>query len=34
VLILGEASDAQAAAEMVRRLQLGKVGMTGFKPAG
>ncbi|MGA9098342.1 MAG: DUF1922 domain-containing protein [Methanotrichaceae archaeon] len=34
VLILAKANDAQSAAEIVRTLQLGNVGMTGFRPAG
>jgi hypothetical protein len=33
VRILSQAEDAAVAGEMVRRLQLGNRGMTGFKPA-
>jgi hypothetical protein len=32
--VLARAEDAKAAGEVVRRLQLGERGMTGFKPAG
>ncbi|MCX6672843.1 MAG: DUF1922 domain-containing protein [Methanothrix sp.] len=32
--VLAQAKDAYAAGEMVRKLQLGGHGMTGFKPAG
>jgi hypothetical protein len=32
--VLAQAEDAYAAGEIVRRLQLGEHGMTGFQPAG
>ncbi|GEM_PF-128938 len=31
--VIAQAEDAQSAGEMVRKLQLGKHGMTGFLPA-
>jgi len=34
VRVLAQAEDAYAAGEIVRTLQLGGHGMTGFKPAG
>ncbi|MDD1759876.1 MAG: DUF1922 domain-containing protein, partial [Methanothrix sp.] len=33
VRALAQAENAAAAGEMVRRLQMGSQGMTGFKPA-
>jgi hypothetical protein len=33
VRVLSQAEDAAVAGEMVRRLQMGSRGMTGFKPA-
>ena len=34
VRVLGQAEDARTAGDMVRRLQLGEHGLTGFHPAG